>query len=282
MTLPTALEGALATYAARDRILVASDFDGVLAPLVDDPAAARPLPGAVDSLHALARMPHTTVALVSGRALDSLRSVASVDPSAGVLLYGSHGAESTVAGVGVSLTPEQSATVAAVDAALGAVMDAHPGTRVERKPMGRAFHTRGLAPGPAAAASRAAEAAVAAYGVELLPGKDVVEVLVAHATKGAALATLAEDVAAEAILYLGDDRTDETVFALLGPSDVGVKVGPGETVARHRVDAPDDVLALLKALVALRTRGRQTHSSSPDATLTGRSAGPAPPRSRRP
>lgn len=252
MTLPASLVAVLAPYAARDRILVASDFDGVLAPLVDDPAASRPLPGVVDSLHALARMPHTTVALVSGRALASLDSVASVDPDAGVLLYGSHGAESTLPGVGLALTAEQSGTLAAVDAGLRGVVAAHPGARVEVKPLGRAVHTRGMSPGAAAEASRATEAAVAAYGVELLHGKDVVEVLVAHATKGAALAALADDVAAEAILYLGDDRTDETVFALLGPSDVGVKVGPGETVARHRVDAPDDVLALLQAIVALR------------------------------
>ena len=50
-------------------LLVASDFDGTLAPIVSNPADARPLPGAADALRALAELPSTTVALVSGRAL---------------------------------------------------------------------------------------------------------------------------------------------------------------------------------------------------------------------
>ena len=81
--------------AALDRVLVATDFDGVLAPLVDDPADSRPIDGSVALLERLARA-GTPAALVSGRDLASLRAVAGVEPASPVILIGSHGAESSV------------------------------------------------------------------------------------------------------------------------------------------------------------------------------------------
>ena len=99
------LRTALETYAALPRVVVATDFDGVLAPLVDDPRDSRPLPGTMDSLMALAGTEGTTVALVSGRALGSLTEVSGAQ--APLLLYGSHGAESTNSGAGMALTEEQ-------------------------------------------------------------------------------------------------------------------------------------------------------------------------------
>ncbi|MDT5125904.1 MAG: trehalose 6-phosphate phosphatase, partial [Mycobacterium sp.] len=89
--LPSDLLRALDGAAATPRLLVASDFDGTLAPIVNNPADARPLPGAADALIALAGQPSTTVALVSGRALSTLRELSSIPPP--VHLVGSHGAE---------------------------------------------------------------------------------------------------------------------------------------------------------------------------------------------
>jgi trehalose 6-phosphate phosphatase len=56
------------------------------------------------------------------------------------------------------------------------------------------------------------------------------------------------ELGAAAVVYLGDDLTDEDVFGRLGPADVGVKVGEGETRARHRVADPDAALAVLRLL----------------------------------
>jgi trehalose-phosphatase len=82
-------------------------------------------------------------------------------------------------------------------------------------------------------------------------GKEVVEIAVLHASKGEAVTRLRSVVAHETgienvrVLYAGDDTTDEKAFAALGAGDVTIKVGPGDTVAAHRVTDADTVAAVL-------------------------------------
>ena len=66
---------AIAEVAETERLLVATDFDGCLAPIVDDPATARPLPESMEALRSLTVTPGTVVAVVSGRALADLRNL---------------------------------------------------------------------------------------------------------------------------------------------------------------------------------------------------------------
>src|SRR5438445_5556067 len=78
-----------------------SDFDGTLAPIVDDPAAARPLPGVADTLVRLART-FGRAGVISGRPVDFLRGVLVDD---GLQLYGLYGLERTTGGA-VVVEPE--------------------------------------------------------------------------------------------------------------------------------------------------------------------------------
>ncbi|MGO4243227.1 trehalose-phosphatase, partial [Janibacter sp. RAF20_2_2] len=82
-------------------------------------------------------------------------------------------------------------------------------------------------------------------------GKGVHELSVLRADKGTALRALATTLGVDASVYLGDDVTDEHAFAVLGPHDLGIKVGAGETAARARIDACTDVPEVL-ALLARR------------------------------
>jgi hypothetical protein len=96
-----ALADALQLLLRRRPVLLAFDFDGVLAPIVDEPSAARALDGTADLLAALAEGDGVHVALVSGRALADLRAVAAVPADSPLLLVGSHGAEFSSDGAGL-------------------------------------------------------------------------------------------------------------------------------------------------------------------------------------
>lgn len=242
---------ALEVAAESPRLLVATDFDGVLAPFVLDPMDARPQSGTVESLTALAEAPGTATAVVSGRDLGTLADLTGLDGSTTTLI-GSHGAETSRAGAG-AITPEVSTRLAALRAGVEeAVARRDARIRLEHKPTAVVLHTRGLPEETVTTAAEIATRAADEDGVTLLSGKGVHELSVVRADKGTALLALAEELAVDAVVYLGDDVTDEHVFAVLGGRDLGIKVGAGETAARVRVEDCTEVPPLLATLAALR------------------------------
>ncbi|MFJ2509506.1 trehalose-phosphatase [Arthrobacter citreus] len=247
------LRSALATLAATDSLLVAVDFDGTLAPLVERAEDARPLPAAAAALRSLASAPGTSTALISGRALDSLRAVAEPEPE--TLLVGSHGAETWTGpnAAPLQLTPEQADLLVRARAAVAEVAQAWDGCRLEDKPAGVVLHTRSASDDDAAAAVDAARARLGKLdGVQVTDGKRVLEASVVHANKGEGIVALRELTGATGVLFAGDDVTDEKGFAVLESGDVGIKVGPGETAAQFRVESPAEFAAVLEHLHELR------------------------------
>ena len=274
MTLEQDLTTALATFvAARSAghpVLVASDFDGVLAPLLDDPSASAPTAAAAAALERLAALPQADVrlALVSGRDLATLAQLSGAP--VGTSLVGSHGAEqghvvaasadaetsgvegtSSVERHPFALTPDERATLDGVRAGLEAVAAEAEGAWVEDKPSAAVLHTRRTEPGAAERAGDAARAVGARYGAHTMTGKDVVEIAVLDTSKGLALTRLRDELGAAAVLYMGDDVTDERAFEVLAPTDVTVKVGAGETAARFRVASVDEAAQVLATVADL-------------------------------
>ena len=244
----SALEGALTAaldeLCARRPLLLASDYDGVLARLRDDPAAAVPEPGIGDLLTRLAGVDGVTVALVSGRGVDDLRQTSGF--TGPFRWVGSHGAE-----FDGPLTGELAVRRDELVAALAPLVDGVPGARLEVKPASAAVHVRTVADRDAA--RRLLEESAAGPGsspdLTAKPGKDVLELAVTDADKGSALVRLRDELHASGVFYFGDDVTDEDAFRALGHEDVTVKVGPGETVARQRVPDLAGVRAVLERLV---------------------------------
>lgn len=239
-------------------VLIATDFDGVLAPLVDDPLSSRPTPAASAALDRLAGLDTALVctALVSGRALDTLAQLSGAP--AGTFLVGSHGSERGVVAESAppgehpqvrsdarALDAEQQATLERLVHALTAIAHGADGAWVETKPAGAVLHTRTAARSAAARATAEAVALAPGLGLEPLQGKDVVEYAVLPASKGTALQALRAELSAPLVVYLGDDVTDERAFAVLGETDLGVKVGAGPTVAAARVAGPQEAADLL-------------------------------------
>ncbi len=240
------LRARLTEWLRRRPLLVALDFDGVLAPIVEQPEDARALPGTDELLERIAAMGGVHVALVSGRALSSLRTVAQVADGSRLVLVGSHGAE--VDGTDVQLDDGARDALAAVHEAFLALAADQPGVHVETKPAGVVLHTRRAARDVAAQVTEAALAAADRPGWHVTQGKEVVEVSVIETGKGVALERLRTELGVVGVLYVGDDVTDENAFAVLGPDDVGVKVGDGDTRAAWRVADPEHVQDLLRLL----------------------------------
>jgi trehalose 6-phosphate phosphatase len=229
-------------------LLVALDFDGTLAHLVPEPAAARPAPGVLAALQRLAAAGRTEVVIISGRALHDLAQVSGAADLA--LLVGSHGQEQ---GTALPLSPVESAALARLRAAADQVTSGAPGAWREDKPAGFAVHVRACAPQDAdrvvAAVRDLAAGPPAAHVVE---GKQVIELSVRPLDKGTALRALLDGHRRCRVLFAGDDVTDEAAMAVLGDRDVTIKVGAGPTIARHRIADPAQLVAVLVEVARAR------------------------------
>ncbi len=243
------LASTLAEVAAAPRLLVGCDFDGTLAEIVEDPDDARPVEGAIEALQRLVSCAGVTVLVLSGRSLRELSVLLhGVD---GVRLVGSHGAERDDGDA--SLTEAQEQLRARVVLALSRAASSVPGARLERKPAGAAVHVRRAARDDAARLLAELRAGPASWpGVRATEGKEVLELSVVDIDKGRAFSRFRGRLDVDAAVFVGDDVTDEHVFAALGQGDLAVKVGAGATRAAHRVRRPADVVELLVALAEAR------------------------------
>jgi len=251
------LHVALSRFAAHQNILVALDFDGTMSPIVDRPEDARPLPESAEVFERLRRLPGVFAALVSGRNLASLARVYP-EPMPEICI-GSHGAERLVPEAFQAqwlenpLSDEQQNLLAQITQELEAVAASHEGVSMEYKPSATVLHVRQAEPSIAATALSEAKAALSALtGVKVLEGKAVLEASVHHGDKGESLTWLKDLLQVDAVLFVGDDVTDENGFKVLGPSDLGVKVGSGSTLATHHIASPHDLPVLLQNLVSMR------------------------------
>lgn len=244
------LRDALVALSHVDSVLVALDFDGTLAPLVDDPEKSRMLPAARGALISLTHTPGVMVALVSGRAIGSLLVVA--EPLEEWFLVGSHGGEMVPPGrhhtyVAESIVPVE------LDRAFLELVESHPGARLERKAFGLALHTRGLELKLAREAEKAAKELCEEFSVELVirSGHGILECSLLHASKADGVRALVEITGAKATLFAGDDTTDEDAIRVLSDSDVGIWVGSGESAAPYRLADAGEVAQALELLVEL-------------------------------
>lgn len=231
-------------------LLVATDFDGTLAPIVSDPALAEADRETTVALRTLAGLPQTHVAVISGRALADLATrVPTIDH---LHLVGSHGGEFEP-GFASPLPPEALKTHGRLVAELNRIGAADLGFLVEVKPAAVAFHYRNAPDEAAAAAIDAVLAGPAKWeAVKVRHGKKVIELSVVDTNKGLALQKLRQRLSATAVLFIGDDVTDEDAFAVLTGPDIGIKVGAGPTSARYRLENTEDVARVLARVTERR------------------------------
>jgi trehalose-phosphatase len=269
--------------AAHRPLLVVTDFDGTLAPIVDEPSDARVVPPARTALERLevaaGRLPdgELVIAVLSGRDAADVASRVGVP---GLRYLGQHGIETATLPPGPGARPMVRADpeLAAAGAALERLADraaarlGHPTWLViERKGASVGLHyRRAERPGDARAAIHAALDAVAAEpgapgaaDADRLESRRVVELRPrgAHG-KGEATRRLIEQARPASVLILGDDRTDADGFrAVRGLREAGTiralvvgVSGAAETPAEVRdsvdvmVGSPGAASAILAAL----------------------------------
>ncbi|MET8799486.1 trehalose-phosphatase [Nocardia sp. NPDC004568] len=248
--LPLELRRALSTVARVPRLLVASDYDGTLAPIVSDPAKAYPHGESVRALRALAGLSGTTAAVISGRALRDLAALSRLPVE--VQLIGSHGSEFDV-GFVHAIDSDARQLLREVVTALNKIAAEHPGVTVEAKPASVALHVRNATPEIGRRALGQARQGPACWvGVQVTEGKAVIELAVVPTDKGSALSTVRHQESASAAVFFGDDVTDEKAFRALTGPDIGIKVGEGESLAKYRVDSTEAVSHALAFLLEER------------------------------
>lgn len=224
------------------------DFDGTLAPLRMRPSLACLDAKTRRLLGRLARQPHTSVCLVSGRRLADLRRRARV-PGASYL--GLHGWEGNQAADGLPRRAYR--MIRNLKRRLAPCFRTMRGVELEDKGFALGIHYRRAAPETQVRARAALRQALAADGgLRVIHGIRVWEVLPSeNRGKGAAIRQLARRWPARTLaFYLGDDAGDEPAFRAL-PRAVTVRVGRRRrTAARYWLRGPEEVHAFLARLEA--------------------------------
>jgi trehalose 6-phosphate phosphatase len=238
--------------------LIATDFDGTLAPLVRDPETSRPVAGVIEAMAKLAER-GAQVAVITGRAADTVVRLGGLDAVPGIVVAGLYGLQTWHDGRLQSPQPPES--IEALRAELPEVVTSggDPDVWIEDKGLSLVVHAR-TSSDPDAALARLAEPVTSLakrLGLEVHPGSDVLEIRVPGYDKAAALARLA--TGRRAVLFLGDDLGDLPAFAevrrlrdagLLAYSVAVRSSGVSQLEGAADVDVPDPAAAaqLLSAL----------------------------------
>ncbi len=252
------------------RGVICLDFDGTLAPIVDDPSEAFVHPGAADVLAELGEQ-FQAIAIVTGRPvrqvlhLGDLEAVGSRVAAGGgrLMVLGQYGNERWTTDEPTVRSPRPPRGLATLMSELPQLLqqagaaDAH----LEEKGLAVAVHTRRL-PDAGEALERLTPLLARAAdrnGLVLEPGRMVVEVRAPGMDKGAAVRALQKELRADAVVFAGDDLGDveafEAVRDLRRRGMVGLLVCSGSEeqealvdLADVLVDGPDGVLELLAQL----------------------------------
>ena len=202
-------EVALATSPAG----LVTDLDGTLAPIVPIPSEARPVPGAIEALRALAdRL--AIVAVVTGRAAhDAQRILGSARDD--VLVIGNHGLEWLEPGADAAMADDALDALRASITAFLTRMPAAPGVEIEDKGLSATIHyRRAVDPEVARAWLLETLRGVAGRGLEVREGRRSIELRpVGQGDKGTALRSVAKRFGLLGLVVAGDDTTDLDMFA---------------------------------------------------------------------
>jgi trehalose 6-phosphate phosphatase len=243
----------LASLPPLDRLALLLDIDGTLLDLAPTPREVWVPKGLADTLSLLMTRAGA-LALVSGRSLNDIDMIfaPAVFPA-----VGGHGAEMRLSTDSEAVAVQAPPMDKELKRRLAAIAKLAPGILVEDKGYSLALHYR-LAPQAEQAIYQEVarlRADLPSAPLEVLPGKCVCEIKHAGFTKatGVRELMLRDPFKGRRPLFIGDDVTDETVFAIMPAYDgLSFSVGHRAQGVDGHFDTPTDVRAFLARLVAPR------------------------------
>jgi len=236
----------LLTQFARSKVLLAFDFDGTLAPIVDHPLDAAMRPETLALLQRVSRI--YPCAVISGRATADVRS--RLQGSGISRVVGNHGADFA----GARAVRK---SVAQWNDYLVQHLADLQGVWIEDKGLSLAVHYRKSGQ-RTELRERMLLAAKELTGARITSAIESVNVVFAAApNKGDALEMLRQESDCERVIFVGDDQTDEDVFTRdWGGALMGIRVGGKKSAAEFRLADQFEIDRLLTVLADLREPSR--------------------------
>ena len=250
--MPVPIPALLNAYREAEKRLLVLDYDGTLVPLATRPQDAVPPPGLRPLLTRLTGDPANNVMVVSGRRAADLEKWLGQIPRLG--LAAEHGTRWRLPGSTIwQGRPAEGEWKNTVRPILQHFVDRTPGSFIEEKEFALVWHYRTVEAefGEWLATELVAmlEEMLAETDLRAYRGKKIVEVKPVWASKGNLINELPPEYAdAGFILGIGDDRTDEDLFAQLPAQAWSIHVGPGPSQARYQIKDPARVRQLLEQL----------------------------------
>ena len=222
------------------------DFDGTLAPIQDDPDTVALPDFGRDCLSSIAQFLDGALVLISGRGIHDLSSRTPLE----LWRAGGHGMD--VCAPGERPAPNTQHAPASLTASVQGIVNTMEGVRLEHKGKVLAVHYRHNAHAGPALAEHLKLLADATEDYGFQHGKMVIELKPVGTDKGTALRSLMlqSPFAGREPIMIGDDTTDEDAMSAAADlGGFGIKVGKGETSARHRFADTAAVWNWLKGIV---------------------------------
>jgi trehalose 6-phosphate phosphatase len=249
--LPNLVSAASELAQRLDGCALLLDIDGTLLDLAPTPREVWVPPGLAKTLNRLLEKTSGALALVSGRSLNDIDLIFAPEQFPAV---GGHGAEMRLATDSEAVATHAPPMDKELKRRLAAIAKLSPGILLEDKGYSLALHYR-LAPHAEKAIYEAVSlirADLPNAPIEVLPGKCVCEIKHSGFTKASGVHELMkrEPFKGRRPFFIGDDVTDETVFAIMPDLDgLAFSVGRRAKGVAGHFDAPSDVREFLAHLL---------------------------------
>lgn len=238
-------------YKAANYRLILLDYDGTLVDFVSFPDNAIPSNFLLKILSKLSIKPNTKVVIVTGRksqSIDKLIGNLSID------IVAEHGAMIKENGQWYHLAKINTVWKNLIFPVFNRILAECPESFIEEKHFSLAWHYRDVNPMLGHLFSRELIAVSQKisnyYNLRIIDGNKVVEIMDADINKGKIVTYLLKQANYDYIVAIGDDKTDEDMFSVLSgvENSMTIKVGDGDTMAKHTLKNVEQVIELLEQI----------------------------------